>query len=77
MWTYAIECDFVYALVPRSSLQATREDRAKEIAADLVCRASSSMELEAQGIPMAQRQRQIEELTTEILAQRSRTLWDV
>ena len=72
----ALECDLVYALIPRSSLQATREERAREISADLVCRVSSSMELEAQGVPEAQRQRQIEELTTEILEQRSRDLWD-
>ena len=34
------------------------------------------MELEDQGVPEAQRQRQIEELTTEILEQRPRDLWD-
>jgi predicted DNA-binding mobile mystery protein A len=72
----ALECDLVYALIPRSSLQATRRERAKEIAADLVGRVSSSMELEDQGVPEAQRQRQIEELTTEILERRSRDLWD-
>lgn len=73
----ALECDLVYALIPRLSLQAIREDRASEIAADLVCRISRSLELEAQGVAVAKRQQQIEELTTEILAHRSRTLWDV
>ncbi len=72
----ALECDLVYAVIPRSSLQATREERAREIAANLVGRVSNSMELEDQGVPEAQRQRQIEELTTEILEQRSRDLWD-
>ena len=72
----ALECDLVYAVIPRSSLQATREERAREFAANLVGRVSDSMELEDQGVPEAQRQRQIEELTTEILEQRSRDLWD-
>ena len=73
----ALGCDLVYALVPRDSLRSTLERQAEAIATQLVGRVSSSMELEDQGIPHAERRRQIEELTREVLEERPSDFWDV
>jgi predicted DNA-binding mobile mystery protein A len=73
----SMDCELVYALVPRHSLQKTVEKQARLKAADLVDRVSTSMELEEQGISPADRARQVQELTEEILRTRKRGLWDV
>jgi len=70
-------CELVYALVPRHSLQEIVENQARSKATELVDRISTSMEMEAQGISPADRARQVEELTEEILRTRKRGLWDV
>jgi predicted DNA-binding mobile mystery protein A len=73
----SMDCDFVYALVPRQTLQKTIEDQARSKARKLVDRISISMELEEQGISSADRERQVNELAEEILRSRERGLWDV
>jgi predicted DNA-binding mobile mystery protein A len=73
----AMECEVVYALVPRSTLSQMIGQRARRKAESLVERVSESMELEAQGIPAAERHRQIEEIVADILRDRRRDFWDV
>jgi len=73
----ALDCDLVYALVPRTSLRERLERQACMIAAQTVGRVSASMELEAQGVPETERARQIDELAEEILRARKRDFWDV
>ena len=73
----SMDCDLVYALVPRETLQMTIEKQARSKALDLVGRVSTSMELEDQGISPADRARQVDDLTDEILRKRKRGLWDV
>lgn len=73
-----LDCELVYALVPRAtSLQETLERQAERIAERLVHRVSDSMELEAQGIDAAERARQIQELKADILRERGRDFWNV
>ncbi len=47
----ALDCDLVYALVPRSSLQMMVDERAKTMAAAQLRRVGHTMLLEAQGVP--------------------------
>ena len=73
----ALDCDLVYALVPRTSLRERLDRQACMIAAQTVDRVSASMELEAQGVPEEERARQIDELAEEVLRARKRDFWDV
>jgi len=72
-----LDCDLVYALVPRTSLRERLERQACTIASKTVGRVSASMELEAQGVPEEERDRQIDGLAGEILSARKRDFWDV
>ena len=45
----AVDCTLVYAFVPKTSLQATLQDRARKIALRELGRVAHTMELEAQG----------------------------
>lgn len=72
----AMDCELVYALVPRDSLRDTIERRARHVAERMVGRVSDSMELEGQGISVAEHARQVDELTAEVLRDRGRDFWD-
>jgi len=73
----AMECDLVYALVPRGSFAEVMERQASRIAEGLVRQVSESMELEDQGVGAVERRRQVKELTAAILRDRRRDFWDV
>jgi predicted DNA-binding mobile mystery protein A len=73
----ALDCDVVYAVVPRTSLRERLDRQACVIAAQTVGRVSASMELEDQGVSEEERARQIDELAEEILRARKRDFWDV
>ena len=72
----ALGCDLVYALVPRASLEDTVRQRARLISERTVGRVSDSMELEEQGIPASERDRQIEELAVRLWEEMPKELWD-
>ena len=73
----ALDCDVVYAIVPRTSLRERLDRQACALASQIVGRVSASMELEAQGVPEEDRARQIDELAEEVLRARKRDFWDV
>lgn len=73
----ALDCDLVYALVPRTSLAKTLEAQARRKAVDLVGRVADSMKLEAQGVADEASERQVRELAATILRDRGRHYWDV
>jgi len=73
----ALDCDLVYAIVPRTSLRERLDRQAGMIASQTVSRVSASMELEDQGVSAEERARQIDELAEEILRARKRDFWDV
>lgn len=73
----AMECDLVYALVPRGSIHAILEMQARRIAARSLGRVSESMELEAQAVDRGEQVRQMDALTAEIMRARGREFWDV
>ena len=72
----ALDCELVYALVPRQSLSATIDNQAARISGALVGRVSESMELEDQGISVTERSRQFDELKQDIIRRRGRDFWD-
>ena len=71
-----LDCELVYVLVPRESIQRMLERRATQLAAEMVNRVSTSMELENQGVSEEERQSQIEELTGSLLRDRPKHFWD-
>ena len=71
-----LECEFVYALVPRDSIEGMLEQRATELAGRMVNRVSTSMELEEQGVSEEEKRRQIEELAVRLLRDRPKHFWD-
>jgi predicted DNA-binding mobile mystery protein A len=71
-----LDCELVYALVPRRSIQSTLEIRADELAGRMVRRVSISMVLEEQGVAEEEKRWQIEELAANLLRERPRHFWD-
>lgn len=72
----ALGCDLVYALIPRESLEETVRNRTRAVAAGRVRRVSESTELEEQGIPSSERERQIMELAERLWQEMPQELWD-
>ncbi|MGH7646159.1 MAG: mobile mystery protein A [Gemmatimonadales bacterium] len=72
----ALECELVYALVPRISFQETLKQRACQVAQRMVDRVSHSMDLEAQGVSNREIATQVDDLARELLTKRPRALWD-
>ena len=72
----ALDCELVYALVPRTSLEEAVRRRARFVAERRVTRISQSMELEAQGISEMERERQIAELSERLWEEMPQELWD-
>lgn len=71
----ALNCDLVYALVPRKSLQASLEREARQRARRMLDRVRHSMSLEAQDISEEEMESQLRELTEELLAGSWRKIW--
>ena len=72
----ALDCDLVYALVPRTSLEVSVRRRARIVAERVVGRVSQSMVLEDQAIPVAERERQVLELAEKLWQEMPQELWD-
>ncbi|MGL5830457.1 MAG: mobile mystery protein A [Angustibacter sp.] len=70
----ALNCDVVYALVPRASIHDTIHDQAARKAREIFPRIAHTMALENQSLTRESAQRAFEDLVAE-LAQR-RGLWD-
>jgi len=71
----AMDCELVYALVPRRGLEATIRARALAQAEEIVRRTSHSMRIEAQGVRARESRRQVEELARELAAKPPRGFW--
>ena len=70
----ALDCDLIYAMVPREPLERMVHDRARRIATGEIEKLDHSMALEDQQIDTRRREEQIEELAAQYLQRRSR-LW--
>lgn len=71
----ALDCEVVYALVPKRSLQEVVHERADRIAHDQVARVSHSMSLENQSTSNEYLERQIAELRSKLLEGKLSRLW--
>lgn len=71
----ALDCDLVYAFVPRETLQGFLEKEARRRARQMLDRVRHSMSLEAQDISERKSEHQLQELTDELLTGSWRTIW--
>jgi predicted DNA-binding mobile mystery protein A len=60
-----LNCDLVYALVPRRPLEQVVDDRARELAAEEMVSLGHTMDLEAQGLSADRMRERLESMTEE------------
>jgi predicted DNA-binding mobile mystery protein A len=70
-----LECVFVYALVPRTSLEDTVRAQARKVAAERMQRVSHTMLLEAQGLSEEEQQASIKAAVEELVREMPKELW--
>lgn len=73
----ALDCVFVYALVPRSSLEETVRTQARLVATDRLQRVSHTMLLEAQTLSSEEQQASLDDAVEELMRETPRNLWDL
>lgn len=71
----AMNCELVYALVPKESLEKIVDEQAAKSAAQILSRTTHSMELELQKPGSAEAKLHHEELTADIKLKMDRRLW--
>ena len=71
----AMDCEVVYAVVPRGSLNQVLLRQGRKQAEQHVARISHSMKLDAHVVGPTEQERQVEELATYLAAERTRGLW--
>jgi predicted DNA-binding mobile mystery protein A len=71
----AMDCELVYAIVPRKSLRKMLEERARAVARETLRRTGYSMELERQGLGVREQERAFEREVDRLLAGSRRKLW--
>ena len=72
----ALDCEFVYALVPRTSLETMVEGRASTLAKSRVKSARHTMTLEDQRLDEVDEREQIKELSRKLAEQSGSVLWE-
>jgi len=73
----ALDCVFVYALVPRSTLEETVRTQAKVVAGERLQRVSHTMLLEAQGLTIQEQQASLDGAIEELVHETPKDLWDM
>ena len=73
----ALDCTFVYALVPRVSLEDTVRGRARTVAQERIERVAHSMLLEAQSLSAEEQQATLKATIDELLREMPKELWNV
>jgi len=72
----ALDCQFVYGFVPRSSLEETVRLRAKHIAAKRLAQANQTMALENQSLSQRENRKVLAEMVDELVDAPPSNLWD-
>lgn len=72
----AMQCDLVYALVPRKPLEKILKDRALQVASASVEQVAHSMGLEDQRTSAAHRKTVLKQTARRLLEDKPRRLWD-
>jgi predicted DNA-binding mobile mystery protein A len=73
----ALDCVFVYAIVPRSSLEETVRAQARLVAADRLQKVSHTMLLEAQTLSPEEQLDSLNAAVDELVRETPRDLWDL
>lgn len=72
----ALECDLVYAVVPRRSLDSVVRRRIEELARERVNRVAHTMTLESQSVSLEHVEAEVKLLAAEMMARPPRDLWE-
>ena len=72
----ALDCIFVYAFVPRQSLEHTLNEQAKRVVKKLLARASHTMMLENQELSNIDQEQTLNDMVKELIETQPSTLWD-
>ncbi|MHC4132463.1 MAG: mobile mystery protein A [Planctomycetota bacterium] len=72
----AMDCVFVYAFVPRDSLDQTVKGQAEEIAKKRMARSNQMMRLEKQELSEAEKAKATQTIIDEIVETMPKSLWD-
>ena len=72
----ALDCVFVYGLVPKEDLETIIKRQAEKVATDRFERTSHTMALEAQGLSEKDKKKVIKAMATEIIRGPAKKLWD-
>lgn len=73
---HAMDCELVYAFVPKESLEVILQKQAKKIALARVERVAHSMALENQSIGKSRLQQEVSEISRELLSGSLKHLWN-
>ena len=72
----ALDCVFVYGLVPRTSLEGIVRDRAQRVARERIEQANQTMQLEDQGLSEEEKRAALEEMAEDLVRAMPASLWD-
>lgn len=72
----AMDCVFVYAIVPRTTLEDTLRARARKVAEARMQRVSHSMKIEAQELTAEEHRASVDAAVAELVREVPRELWD-
>lgn len=72
----SLDCVFVYALVPRKSLEHTLNEQAKRVARKRLARVSHTMKLENQELSNIENEQALNDMVKELIETQPSTLWD-
>ncbi len=72
----AMDCDLVYAVVPRASLEQTRFKQAQRVAWRTVRSVAETMALEDQALPQSDMERRVNDLAKTLLVDHPRAIWN-
>ena len=72
----AMDCIFVYAIIPRTSLEETVREQARKVATVRIQRAAHSMLLEAQSLSATEQRLSLEAAVEELVREMPKELWE-
>jgi len=73
----AMDCVFVYAIVPRTSLENVIRTQAEAVAKERLSRSSHTMMLEGQQLSNSEQKRMLKDLVDDLVRECPRDLWQV
>lgn len=72
----AMDCIFVYAIIPRTSLEETVREQARKVATLRIQRAAHSMLLEAQSLSVTEQRLSLDAAVEELVREMPKELWE-